>query len=114
MKKLHVDIEICFFKNQEKTQVYPYILFEDNDPCMVFSMVLLIECLKEFETVDEKPGKVNVFPLSTEVLKERVKMLKHQIWNLPKPVERKILNIIKLIKDCKSEYAGIKTYHNYG
>ena len=40
MKKSHIDIETYFFKNQEKTQVYPYTVFKDNDYCVVFSMVL--------------------------------------------------------------------------
>ena len=60
-------------------------------------MALFKECLKEFETGDEKPGKDNIFLFSTEGLKERLKMLKHQIQNLSGPVESKISNIIILI-----------------
>lgn len=53
-------------------------------------MVLFRECLKEFEAGDEEPGKVNIFPFSTEVLQERVKLLKHQAQNLVQPMESKI------------------------
>ena len=88
MAKSHIDIEIYFLK----TQVYPYTVSKDNDFCVVFSTVLFKECLKEFEA-----GRVNVFPFSTEVLKEILKLLKHQIHNLLEPVESKILNIIEII-----------------
>ena len=66
---------------------------------MVFSAVLFIESLREFETGNDKPGCVHIFPYTTEVLKQQLKLLKHQICNIPEPVETKILNIIKIIDD---------------
>ena len=77
-------------------------------------MALFKESLKEFETGDDKPGLINIFPYTTEVLKERLKLLKHRICNLPEPMETKILNIIKIGDNHKFEHAGIKTYHNCG
>ena len=97
MKKSHVDIEMYFSKDEEKAQVCPYMLFEDNNPCVVFSMVLFKECLKEFETGDDKLGKVNIFPTFNRSSQRKTENVKTS--NL-KPVE-----------DHKLEYAGIKTYH---
>ena len=109
MVKSLVEIEIYYFKDENKEKVEPCFMFLDNNEDVLFSLFLFGQALTCFENTNEAERKVILVPYQEEHIVKGKELLNHTIKPLPSEINTKIDNIIKLIK--KPGYAGIKTYH---
>ena len=109
MVKSLVEIEIYYFKDEDKKKVEPRFTFLDNNEDVLFSPFLFGQALTCFENMNEVKKKVTLVPYQEEHLVQGKNLLNQTIKFVPSEINTKIDNIIQLVK--KSNYAGIKTYH---
>ena len=96
-----VHIEV-YLKESEKIKLKYEI--EDNDKNVLFSTYLFKESLKDF-AVDNYDL---LQEYSIESLKERTRLLQHEVPNVPEGVLYKINSLISFVERNLENYAGIK------
>ena len=96
-----VHIEIYLKKSEKAVLTYEV---EDNDKNVLFSTYLFKESLKDFALDNHDLLR----QYSIESLKERTKLLQHEIPNISESVLYKINSLIKYIEQNSQDYMGIK------